>query len=297
MSRINLYIKNLIPPMLSYKVISWKKLLSPSYISNERIRLNELKSLRRSDDCYILGTGPSLSKVCLLGLKKGDIFFTGESFLHRDSERISGQFYVVGTNHPPHQARYVKDLINKLMAMPSDTTFIFSHTNYLHSFGNHLFGRDKLAFDRRKYLINYTGATDLDEYNYQDNNVYDVSKNPFNPRTVIFSAIQCAIFMGYKKIYLLGCEHDYLLRYFNSDFNSHHFYQDDSSVAQNVPDYLAKFTLLQWFEEYYKRWQAYDYLKSYANQKGIEIINSTDGGILDVFPRISLNELPDVNGP
>jgi hypothetical protein len=296
MSRINSYIKNLTPPTLSYKIISWKKLLSPSYVTSESIKLNELKSMRRNEDCYILGTGPSLRKVCLLSLRKGDFFFTGEAFLHRDSGRIGGQFYVLGTNHPPYEARYVKDLVNKLMAMPKDTTFIFGHTNYSHSFGDHLFGRDKMSFDRRKYLINYSGASDLDEYNYKDCNVYDVSRNPFNPRTVIFSALQCAIFMGYRKIYLFGCEHDYLLRYFNSDFSSHHFYQDSNSLLPNVPDYLSEFTLLQWFEEYYKRWKAYDYLKRYANQKGIEIINSTDGGILDIFPRVSFEELSDSKG-
>jgi hypothetical protein len=288
--KINNFIFDFFPRKFSHKILYYKKIFTSQVIKQELKNLKSLKNVRRSNKCFIVGTGPSLKDVSLCSLKKHDIFLTGESYLHPDVDKLNNLYYFSGTNHPPFGIDYINNLHERLERLPSNTRYIFSHTGYKYSFCNYFFGKRAFLSNREKYMINYTGAVDLDKYSGYDSKVYDISKNPFNPRTVIFTALQTAIFMGYKNIYLIGCEHDYILRFFNSDFANHHFYSDDKSNSSDVGEYLQEFSLYEWFEEYYKRWEAYIHINEHCKSRSISIINCTPHSVLDVFPKVDLKD-------
>jgi hypothetical protein len=93
--------------------------------------------------------------------------------------------------------------------------------------------------------------------------------------------------MGCAEIILLGCDHDYL-----SDLSraNNHFYKESDGNAADK-DHLKEFTTERWFLEYHERWRDYRLMNSYCSLKGVKILNATDGGMLDVFPRVSLESV------
>jgi len=101
-------------------------------------------------------------------------------------------------------------------------------------------------------------------------------------------AIELAIYMGCNPIYLLGMDHDWL----SHRGKDRHFYSgktlEDHPVAHGD---LAKDSYKSELESCLKLWIKYEELKVIADQKQIKILNATDGGFLDVFPRISYKSL------
>lgn len=97
----------------------------------------------------------------------------------------------------------------------------------------------------------------------------DIQKGVFLGDTVIIVCLQIAYYMGFKYIGLIGCDCNY------DSSGIHHF--DGSSVANYVrEDWNPVF-------EYYKTCKKI--------MKNSFIFNSTVGGKLEVFPRISLSSL------
>jgi tetratricopeptide (TPR) repeat protein len=120
----------------------------------------------------------------------------------------------------------------------------------------------------------------------------DISNHVPAPWSVSVMALEIALFMGFSEIYLLGCDHDWILHV----GESRHFYQEEAHA-------LVRAGLNEWAdvpEEGYLEgqcqhlinlWQQYKALKRIARGRGIQIINATQGGLLDVFPRVTLESL------
>ena len=103
--------------------------------------------------------------------------------------------------------------------------------------------------------------------------------------------IQLAIYMGFKEIYLLGTEHDFLTTkkyaYFydrkqavtgDTDITT----DADSNLVMNFSDAIA---------DAYALWNNYKVVRRIAQKNDIKIYNATMGGALDLFPRVDFNSL------
>lgn len=90
--------------------------------------------------------------------------------------------------------------------------------------------------------------------------------------SVTYSMIQIAVYLGFKEIYLLGCDTNY--RGPSSHFDGN---------TDELPKGIDKF--------YDSAVAAYTVAKKFADQNGISIINCTRGGMLEVFPRKTLEEV------
>ena len=98
-----------------------------------------------------------------------------------------------------------------------------------------------------------------------------------------------AVFMGCNPIYLLGFDHDYLA---NRSFD-HHFYKG-GTMENHELDKVTLGSRLPYDEEMRANlglWKNYREIKKIADRKGINIINATSGGFLDVFPREKFEEI------
>ncbi len=102
-------------------------------------------------------------------------------------------------------------------------------------------------------------------------------------------ALSQAIYMGCNPIYLLGFDHDYLA---NRGVDRH-FYKGgtlpghpETSVplSDRIP-YDAE------MRANLRLWDNYRILDAEAKRKNIAILNATNGGYLDVFPRVEFNSL------
>ena len=95
--------------------------------------------------------------------------------------------------------------------------------------------------------------------------------------TVACSAMQLAVYMGFKEIYLIGCDCDY-------SGERRHF--DDFKVENEHPI----------IDEEGKMVMTYETVKRYADEHGIKIYNATRGGKLEVFERVDFDSLFDRKG-
>ena len=114
----------------------------------------------------------------------------------------------------------------------------------------------------------------------------NISKRIYNSRTVVYTAIQIAVYMGFKKIYLIGVDH--------------HFHTSMNSKGEIIVDKTAK----DYFSDKYNTDKENLYIpntdlstlafvaaKEYTDAHNVRIYNATRGGKLEVFPRIEFNSI------
>ncbi len=103
-------------------------------------------------------------------------------------------------------------------------------------------------------------------------NAYDAVYDGYS---ITYSMIQIAVYMGFKEIYLLGCDCSY-----TKGENNH--FVESGHIDKN--DYL----------NYEKKTSAYKSAREYMDTHDVEIINCTRGGMLEVFPRMQLEQVLDI---
>lgn len=254
----------------------------------DKNKLLKFKDIHEGRRCFVLATGPSINSQNLKPLSKEICFSVSQFMLHPDIKIINPRYNIEAPNHAPFDfddLRVMFDGYNKNLS--KETILFCGHTPYKYSILDFL-KRHPEYNNERIHHINYSMSTYIDEFNYQDSNIWDISVSPFLIRTVIYMAIQIALYMGFKQIFLLGCDHDYL-----NDLKrvkNHHFYNDEESGISDA-EHLSSFDTEWWFQQYYFRWKEYKLMKQYAEKRGCKIFNATAGGMLDVFPRIKLEDV------
>lgn len=100
----------------------------------------------------------------------------------------------------------------------------------------------------------------------------DFAKCSYAGGTIVYDgALQMAVYMGIKEIYLLGVDCNY------NNPNGKYFSKDIHNTDQNHHED--------------KMIQAYKVAKKYADEHGIKIYNATRGGALEVFKRVDFDTL------
>lgn len=89
--------------------------------------------------------------------------------------------------------------------------------------------------------------------------------------TITFSIMQLACYMGFKEIYLLGCDCDY-------NQKKGHFVEYGHKDPKSA---IMGDKMIQGHYEF----------KKFADSIGVKVINCTRGGMLEVYPRMSLENV------
>lgn len=110
------------------------------------------------------------------------------------------------------------------------------------------------------------------------------------PRNVMIPAIMTAIRDGYRKIYLAGADHTWTRTLSVDDENfvvsvQPHFYKDNEEEHARVRKAYANLRLHDVLGSMTIAFRSYWQIARYAKKKGVEIINSTPGSMIDAFPR------------
>src|SRR6185369_6375711 len=108
----------------------------------------------------------------------------------------------------------------------------------------------------------------------------DLTKLTPGMQTVVQLAIMVAMYMGCSPIYLLGLDHDWL-----SHGGQHLNFYSEETPEQQPEGNLPGWTYRTMMEAMLTMWDIYEMLLRISNAEGIEIINATQGGFLDVFKR------------
>jgi hypothetical protein len=117
-------------------------------------------------------------------------------------------------------------------------------------------------------------------------------------QNVIQTAISSAIYMGYRKIYLIGCDMTSVFISYCAAENGDkmisgdmHAYKYSNSELKSMTKESAKHDNEFMLYEYAKTFTIFKNIRRFAETRGIEIINATRGGGLDVFKRMNYDDI------
>lgn len=219
----------------------------------------DLKKLKHDDECYIVGNGPSINSYDLELIRNKDCFASNLIFKIFEETDWRPRFYFI-------QDRYARigDFLN--------------NTEIKYLFIGDYFWRTRKFYNKNAYCYHLKRVKNENEIKFS-HNVYECI---YDSCTVTYTMIQMAIFMGYKKIYLLGIDHNYNFifdktgKVVEKNIKKSHFFDDEKpkEVIANV--FMMEAGYLKAKEE--------------AEKLDIAIFNVTRGGNLNCFLRKNLEE-------
>lgn len=221
------------------------------------IKANEsLRNKYEGQSCIILGNGPSLRTFDqnLIGDKK--TFACNYFYKNQIFPNLVPDYYVLIDELFYHEEFFAT---KEAMEKYPESTFLFKSKCMKNSY---IAEKVKAA---KNTIVTFSQKAFVDEKVY-----FDLTKNFTASINVVNYSIQVAMYMGFKRIYLVGC-----------DFNSfasrkpQYFY---SSTAQSKPISLGD-------ELYFYSQVCYHHyaLEKLSKKIGVEIVNVTQGSLLDAY--------------
>lgn len=220
-------------------------------------RLKEFENKYDGKRCFIIATGPSLTIDDLEKLK-GEYTFGVNSIIRLfDKTDFRPDFYgiqdrdVYGAmqdiiRNTEFKTAFYADIIEKYYNVPSN--FIpFPYNGEYHLYNGKL-GEYNSKFSDNAYKIVYDGYS------------------------ITYSLIEIAVYMGFKEIYLVGCDCSY------SKGSKNHVVES-GFIDKNAMSNPIRMRV------------GYQCAKEYADSHGIKIYNATRGGELETFERVDLDEV------
>lgn len=241
--------------------------------------------------CFIIGNGPSIKKQDLSKLIN-DVTFTVNQ-LPRNPV-----FREINTNyHLWMDERFFE--IDKSKAEDMDLLNVMKSVNTSNNMPvvfYRLAAKKMVDEFKLNELLNIEYLQDGIIFNEEFNEMFDFTKLIPSYSTVIFYAISLAIYMGFKEIYLLGCDctgfittaqsllqtnDNQLLYGYEISENEKKRLQKSNSV-HSISDELL------WYSNIFR---CYKIFYEYCKKRNIKLINCTDGGLLNSIPKMKLNEI------
>lgn len=223
-------------------------------------KVGKLSQIHRGKRCFVVATGPSL--------KIDDL-----DILHANGELS------ISVNTVYNSFNLTKWRPNYL---------VVTDTGALDIYFNDLLNADveyKILADRQYKLWHNIDRDDIvlfhmfQEY-YEDEGPEFSSRmdvGAFYGGSVVYCALQLAVYMGFDEIYIIGADCEYKG---NGRSEKDHFipnyFNKDGAVGNLIPE---------------KMFAAYRVARKYAEEHGIKIYNATRGGKLEVFERVNFDDL------
>jgi hypothetical protein len=244
-----------------------------------RLALNhDLSNKHRGQTCFILATGPSIKQLDLLPLCHAQIqcIAVANFFAHELTDKLNIPYYCIAPFHPPITEEAWSEWLTKIGNALPKTTQVFSITDFrrnekIKSFEGHA---------NAKYL-HFGNA-------FLKNSEIDLSKSLPSPWSVGVMALYWAVGLGYKNIYLLGYDHNYLTHYRKSG----HFYEEKKhTFVEKGVDEWENSTFEMQARHFIDLMSQYRHVHNIAKAKNIEITNLTPESCLEIFPKANYTDV------
>lgn len=249
-------------------------------------RLKDFFNLHEGGDCWIIGNGPSINQTNLLMLKGSFTFAVNAFITHKNFEQLLPTYYVA-TNPRLMCSDFLKDdLISKLRE--NDITCFLNYE-----------AKPIIGYPYENlYYIETTESPLIVDAGYN----LDITKRLLGTRVsvVIQAVIPIAVYMGFKQIFLVGCDNDYK----DLSMEKTHFYGTaecypnllklDNTARELYPSYFRKkeITALQ---NSLDGNEEFSIVYREVKKLGVKIYNCTIGGKLEVFPRLRFEDVVKKN--
>ncbi len=233
-------------------------------------KLKRLKNIHSDKDrCFIMGSGPSINLLDLGKLKNEMTFGVNACYLNFDKMGFIPTYYVVEDNLVAEDRA---DEINRLRGM---TKFFPIRLAY--------------CLNRDEDTIFFNHCPDITACRFST----DISQFTCGGSTVVFTCLQIAYYMGFKKVYLIGMDHNYVIperyRKYNPNLN-YIIYSTEDDSSHFHKDYFGRG--YRWHNpKSHLMEKAYKIAKRIYNEDGRCIYNASKGGKLELFKRVSYEDL------
>lgn len=275
-----------------WNTLYYLKLIIDKNFMKAMLRNKGFQNIHAGKRCFIIGNGPSLSQLDLSKIRK-EYKFTVNTIMYNALlyQTISSDYHVI--IDPAYfclnpEIKEDKATIELLKTINYKNKKPLCLTNYdacgaIHKYGLHEH-LDFLYLYQHKILTpSFTGIIDL-------------SKNMPTAQNVVQTAIYAAIYMGFRKIYLIGCDMSYIFitletkengeRVISKNFHAYEYNSNEMKMIRK----LVKDNEYR-LQDYAKTFNIFKRIRKYALKKGITIKNATPGGFLDVFERVNYDTL------
>lgn len=251
-------------------------------------RWAKLKRRYRRQRCFIVGNGPSLKNQDLTALTEEVTFVANWFALHEETERIDPTFYCVcgeqffGGEFAEwnRDVRFNRDLHTLLKARASNAIKVFPFFFKAGISSQRLFAPQSI-----RYVL-YEPKLWQPIWKARKMNL-DVAWDPlYQGHSVVISfCLPIAYYLGFTEIYLVGCDCDYGVE---EPGDPRQYFYDTNEHASEAPPF-------DWLQ---KSWASDGpMIRSFAvarrefERRGRRIYNATDGGKLEVFPRVRFEDV------
>lgn len=234
------------------------------------------ENLHQGKRCFVIATGPSIRRQDLKLLSGELCIGVSNLFVHPDYALLSPRYHCLAPCHPPITEEAYVRWLSEIAGGIGDAELFAASTDKA------LVRKASGLKAGKVHYLHY------DEAAYNDCPRADLTRPLPIPRSVTVSALYLALYLGCREIYLLGFDHDWLAHI----GESRHCY-DENKHALNREGYdeWSTFSMEKQLRQLLELWQQYRALKDIAEARGAKIINATDGGWLDVFPRTDYGSL------
>jgi len=220
------------------------------------------RDIHKGERCFILGTGPSLAQLndAQVNKLRDEVSF-GVNSLYKSK---------IGSNLSPRYYCLIDDLYWK------ENNGTFAEITEKYKSFPPVFISDLRAKKIIDSLCLGNGALYIYSKKYPTKAIsFNLDRNIYALMNVVSYSIVSAIYMGFKEIYLLGCDYNAFC-----NFGHGHCYDDTQEMSAGNHN-------LAYFLKYYHITTEFHYLiAKAAKEAGIKIVNLTSTSLLDAYPRM-----------
>lgn len=234
-------------------------------------RIKAFKNIHQGETCFIIGNGPSLCIEDLERIHEAGIVSFASNLIFKcyDKTQWRPDYYFFT------DGKGIKETFDNYEVL----RYVSENCNYIFSRSN---GEISEYIDKVSNLIlfRFVFSNSEDPFEFSS----DCSEKVYIGNTVTYAMFQVAAYMGFKKIYLLGMDHNFSIEQ-----------SEDGKIIkrEDVKDHseiLGNYSM--WGVPEPRRIErAYLSAEIYANTHGISIFNTTRGGKLEIFKRKSFDEV------
>ena len=235
----------------------------------------KFKNIHKEKRCFIVCSGPSIKNQNLLFLEDEITFFVSSGFLHPHYSTIKPNYHFT-----PDILITPKLTIERYIEWFKKMDEVIGDTHLFLSFSDKEFIKSKGLFPNRSINFIKMGLA----WSKDQTKIYDITEEIPWVQSVSIMCLIVAMYMGFKTIYLLGTEHDS----FKGEYR--HFYENNEMTEDSVVDNKIS-SIYPELKSSVSLWEQYLHLKRIAENNNIDIFNATEGGALDVFPRVKFETL------
>lgn len=269
-------------------VVKWQllKILRPWKVEPLK-RNKELKNTHIGDRCFILGNGPSIKDVNFSNLTDEFVFTVNQASRYKDFDKLKTNVHMWADQYFFKRLEFDEELVEvmKNIRTKDNSPYVFVPVNQK-PFMERL-GLDKIL-DLR-YFRSETGF--FEGYNHE----IDYAKMSPAFGTVVQWCITMAIFMGFKEIYLLGCDNTGLMTNFKSVLQRNdaedYGYDISANDKKQLENMLKDKGLEGYVVSYLANMREYRWLKKYCDDRNIKLINCSSQTVIDTIPRMRLDDV------